>query len=154
MMHARSTSAAQRPALTVHSGPDAVYVREIAVVGPGVVGLPMAALLATAELWAPDGAPTRVTVVQRASATSGWKVGAINAGRSPIGALEPTLDELVYVCSGCRSTARYSEASDRASVRRHSGIRRAEPSGWYGDATTTSMPARSRGIMRASSCGS
>ncbi len=70
-----------------------MFVREIAVIGPGYVGLPMAALLATAELWAPDGTPTRVTVVQRPSASSGWKVGAINAGRSPIGALEPAIGD-------------------------------------------------------------
>ena len=89
------SAAAKRPALSLHGGPDPVYLREIAVVGPGVVGLPMAALLASAELWAPDGMPTRVTVVQRASTTSGWKVGAINAGRSPIGMLEPGIDELV-----------------------------------------------------------
>ena len=71
MMHARS-AAALRPALTHTPAHDQVYVREIAVVGPGVVGLPMAALLATAELWAPDGSPTRVTVVQRPSTSSGW----------------------------------------------------------------------------------
>jgi UDP-N-acetyl-D-mannosaminuronic acid dehydrogenase len=115
MMHARSITAKQRPALTLHSGPDAVYIREIAVVGPGVVGLPMAALLATAELWAPDGAPTRVTVVQRASAASGWKVGAINAGRSPIGALEPTLDELVAQGAGSgrlRATTQFADIRD------------------------------------------
>jgi 2-polyprenyl-6-methoxyphenol hydroxylase-like FAD-dependent oxidoreductase len=40
-----------------------VYVREIAVVGAGVVGVPLAALFASAELWAPDGAPARVTLV-------------------------------------------------------------------------------------------
>ena len=70
-MSARS-AALKRPALSIHSGPDPIYLREIAVVGPGVVGLPMAALLASAELWAPDGAPTRVTIVQRASTSSGW----------------------------------------------------------------------------------
>src|SRR5687767_13094783 len=90
MMLARS--AAKRQPLGLHSGPDPVFVREIAVVGPGTVGLPMAALLASAELWAPDGMPTRVTVVQRPSTSSGWKVGAINAGRSPVGALEPAID--------------------------------------------------------------
>jgi len=33
--------------------------------------------------------------VQRASPTSGWKVDAINAGRSPIGGVEPDLDAVV-----------------------------------------------------------
>src|SRR6187402_3870570 len=109
------TAAAKRPALSLHSGPDPVYLREIAVVGPGVVGLPMAALLASTELWAPDGTPTRVTVVQRASTTSGWKVGAINAGRSPIGALEPAIDELVAQGAGSgrlRATTQYGDIRD------------------------------------------
>jgi UDP-N-acetyl-D-mannosaminuronic acid dehydrogenase len=106
---------ANRPALTIHSGPDPIYLREIAVVGPGVVGLPMAALLASAELWAPDGAPARVTVVQRASTSSGWKVGAINAGRSPIGALEPEIDDLVAQGAGSgrlRATTQFADIRD------------------------------------------
>lgn len=114
MMHARS-SAALRPALSLTAAHDHVYVREIAVVGPGVVGLPMAALLATAELWAPDGAPTRVTIVQRPSTSSGWKVGAINAGRSPIGALEPAIDELVAQGAGSgrlRATTQFGDIRD------------------------------------------
>ena len=114
MMHARS-AAALRPALNLTTAHDQVYVREIAVVGPGVVGLPMAALLATAELWAPDGAPTRVTIVQRPSTSSGWKVGAINAGRSPIGALEPAIDDLVAQGAGSgrlRATTQYADIRD------------------------------------------
>jgi len=114
MMHARS-SAALRPALSFTTAHDLVYVREIAVVGPGVVGLPMAALLATANLWAPDGAMTRVTIVQRPSPTSGWKVGAINAGRSPIGALEPAIDELVAQGAGSgrlRATTQFGDIRD------------------------------------------
>ena len=113
MMSARSV--AKRHVLGLHGGPDPVYVREIAVVGPGIVGLPMAALLASAELWGPDGAPTRVTVVQRPSASSGWKVGAINAGRSPIGALEPAIDELVAQGAGSgrlRATTQYADIRD------------------------------------------
>jgi UDP-N-acetyl-D-mannosaminuronic acid dehydrogenase len=108
-------SAAKRAPLTIHSGPDPIYLREIAVVGPGVVGLPIAALLASAELWAPDGAPTRVTVVQRASTSSGWKVGAINAGRSPIGNLEPEIDDLVAHGAGSgrlRATTQYGDIRD------------------------------------------
>lgn len=70
-------------------------VRKIAVVGPGIVGMPMAALLAHARVREGSDAPARVTVIQRDSPTSGWKVGAINAGRSPIGGVEPDLDRIV-----------------------------------------------------------
>ena len=111
MMQAQSIST-QHPAAIPLSGPTPVYVREIGVVGPGMIGLPMAALLASAELWSPDGAPTRVTVVQRASPSSGWKVGAINAGRSPIGGLEPAIDELVAQGAGSgrlRATTQYAD---------------------------------------------
>ena len=113
-MQAPSTTAS-RPALTLHGSLAPVFVREIAVVGPGVVGLPMAALLASAELWSPDGTPTRVIVVQRPSASSGWKVGAINAGRSPIGALEPAIDELVAQGAGSgrlRATTQFGDIRD------------------------------------------
>jgi UDP-N-acetyl-D-mannosaminuronic acid dehydrogenase len=114
MMSARSATAKRAP-LALHDGPGPVFVREIAVVGPGVVGLPMAALLASAELWASDGAPTRVTVVQRPSTSSGWKVGAINAGRSPIGALEPAIDDLVAQGAGSgrlRATTQFADIKD------------------------------------------
>ena len=113
MTHARLS--AGRAPLALHSGPEPIFLREIAVVGPGVVGMPIAAILASAELWAPDGTPTRVTVVQRASASSGWKVGAINAGRSPIGTLEPALDELVAQGAGSgrlRATTEYGAIRD------------------------------------------
>ena len=54
----------------------------------------MAALLASAS--GTDGSPPpRVVVVQRPSASSGWKVEAINAGRSPVGGREPELDRLI-----------------------------------------------------------
>jgi len=67
---------------------------KIAVIGPGTVGMPMAALLASAS--GTDGSPPpRVVVVQRPSASSGWKVEAINAGRSPVGGREPDLDRLI-----------------------------------------------------------
>jgi len=67
---------------------------KIAVVGPGTVGMPMAALLASAV--GTDGSPPpRVVVVQRPSASSGWKVKAINAGRSPLGGIEPELERLI-----------------------------------------------------------
>jgi nucleotide sugar dehydrogenase len=67
---------------------------KIAVVGPGTVGMPLAALLASST--GTDGLlPPRVVVLQRPSATSGWKVQAINAGRSPFGVTEPELDKLI-----------------------------------------------------------
>ena len=70
-------------------------VRKIAVVGPGIVGMPMAALLAAARIREGSDQAARVVVVQRRSATSGWKVEAINAGRSVIGGIEPGLDDIV-----------------------------------------------------------
>ena len=70
-------------------------VRKIAVVGPGIVGMPMAALLAHARIKEGSEEPATVTVIQRNSTTSGWKVGAINSGRSPIGGVEPELDKVV-----------------------------------------------------------
>jgi UDP-N-acetyl-D-mannosaminuronic acid dehydrogenase len=70
-------------------------IRRVSVIGPGIVGMPMAAMLAHAFLADPEDGRGRVTVVQRGSPTSGWKVDAINAGRSPIGGVEPDLDRLV-----------------------------------------------------------
>lgn len=67
----------------------------IAVVGPGIVGMPMAALLAHARIREGSDRPAHVVVVQRNSPTSGWKVPAINEGRSPIGGVEPALDHVV-----------------------------------------------------------
>ena len=69
-------------------------VRKIAVVGPGIVGMPMAALLAHAAIRIGTDQPAHVVVLQRASATSGWKVAAINRGESVIGGVEPALDEI------------------------------------------------------------
>jgi UDP-N-acetyl-D-mannosaminuronic acid dehydrogenase len=75
---------------------DAVWsVHKIAVVGPGIVGMPMAALLAHARIHEGHDAPARVVVVQRASRTSGWKVDAINRGESVIGGVEPALNAIV-----------------------------------------------------------
>jgi UDP-N-acetyl-D-mannosaminuronic acid dehydrogenase len=71
-------------------------VSKIAVVGPGIVGMPMAALLADARVRIGTDTPAKVVVVQRNSPTSGWKVGAINAGRSVIGGIEPDLDRIVH----------------------------------------------------------
>jgi UDP-N-acetyl-D-mannosaminuronic acid dehydrogenase len=70
-------------------------VNKIGVVGPGIVGMPMAAMLANAEIRIGNTAAAPVVVVQRNSQTSGWKVDAINRGRSPIGGVEPNLDAIV-----------------------------------------------------------
>lgn len=70
-------------------------VKKIAVIGPGIVGMPMAALLAHARICEGSAHPAKVVVVQRNSPTSGWKVDAINQGRSPIGGIEPDLDRIV-----------------------------------------------------------
>ena len=90
-------------------------VRKIAVVGPGIVGMPMAAMLAHARIQEGSDQPATVTVIQRNSPTSGWKVDAINAGRSPIGGVEPDLDRVVAesVKAGLLSASHdYSAARD------------------------------------------
>ncbi len=90
-------------------------VRKIAVVGPGIVGMPMAALLAQARIREGQDTPAKVVVVQRDSPTSGWKVDAINNGRSVIGGVEPGLDAVVAdaVAEGVLSaTHRYEDVAD------------------------------------------
>ncbi len=62
--------------------------QKIGVVGMGYVGIPAAALLA-------DVPGFDVTGIQRRSQRSGWKIDALNAGRSPIEGDEPGLDELI-----------------------------------------------------------
>ena len=69
-------------------------VEKIGVIGPGIVGMPMAALLAHARIRIGTDQPAVVQVVQRNSRNSGWKVEAINQGRSVIGGIEPDLDEI------------------------------------------------------------
>jgi UDP-N-acetyl-D-mannosaminuronic acid dehydrogenase len=73
-------------------------VEKIAVIGPGIVGMPMAALLADARIKIGVDKPAGVVVVQRNSGNSGWKVDAINAGKSVIGGIEPGLDAIVRKC--------------------------------------------------------
>lgn len=90
-------------------------VRKIVVVGPGIVGMPMAALLANAKIYEGTDQPAQVVIVQRNSANSGWKVEAINAGRSPIGGVEPDLDKIVKesVAEGLlRASHSYDEVRD------------------------------------------
>jgi len=70
-------------------------VKKIGVIGPGIVGMPMAALLANANIKIGSDEPAKVVVVQRNSPTSGWKVDSINAGKSVIGGVEPALDDVV-----------------------------------------------------------
>jgi len=88
------------------------------VVGPGIVGMPMAALLAdaTRRLDTPSG---EVVVIQRNSPTSGWKVAAINRGESPIGGVEPGLDELVSLnarAGTLRASHSYAEVQDADAI--------------------------------------
>ena len=75
--------------------PETWKISKIAVIGPGIVGMPMAAMLANARIKIGTDKPARVLVVQRNSPTSGWKVAAINSGVSVIGGIEPDLDRLV-----------------------------------------------------------
>jgi UDP-N-acetyl-D-mannosaminuronic acid dehydrogenase len=70
-------------------------VEKIGVIGPGIVGMPMAALLANAQIKIGTDKPAKVCVVQRNSSNSGWKVEAINQGKSVIGGIEPGLNDVV-----------------------------------------------------------
>lgn len=90
-------------------------VRKIAVVGPGIVGMPMAALLAHARIREGSDTPAKVLVLQRNSRTSGWKVPAINRGETVIGGVEPALDATVAdaVREGILSASHsYDDAAD------------------------------------------
>jgi len=90
-------------------------VTKIVVVGPGIVGMPMAAMLAHAKIRIGTDQPAKVIVIQRNSPTSGWKVDAINAGKSVIGGIEPDLDKIVAesVSEGLLSASHeYTDASD------------------------------------------
>jgi UDP-N-acetyl-D-mannosaminuronic acid dehydrogenase len=71
-------------------------VEKIGVIGPGIVGMPMAAMLAYSKIKIGQDEPAKVVVVQRKSKTSGWKVNSINEGNSVIGGIEPELDHLVH----------------------------------------------------------
>jgi UDP-N-acetyl-D-mannosaminuronic acid dehydrogenase len=74
---------------------DSWAIRKIVVIGPGIVGVPMAALLAHQRICEGTSEPASVVVLQRPSPSSGWKVEAVNAGRSPIGGIEPALDTII-----------------------------------------------------------
>ena len=62
--------------------------KNIAVVGMGYVGIPVAALLADV-----DGFD--VTGIQRRSQRSGWKIDVLNSGKSPFNSEELGLDDLI-----------------------------------------------------------
>jgi UDP-N-acetyl-D-mannosaminuronic acid dehydrogenase len=70
-------------------------VRRIAVVGPGFIGMPTAALLAYARVRVGSEDPAHVVVVQRSAGSLGWQTDAINSGRSPIGGIEPGLESII-----------------------------------------------------------
>jgi UDP-N-acetyl-D-mannosaminuronic acid dehydrogenase len=71
-------------------------LKKIGVIGPGIVGMPMAALLAQAKIKIGSEEPAKVVIVQRDSVNSGWKVQAINDGKSVIGGIEPELDDITH----------------------------------------------------------
>jgi UDP-N-acetyl-D-mannosaminuronic acid dehydrogenase len=69
-------------------------IEKIGVIGPGIVGMPMAAMLAHARIKIGTDQPAKVIIIQRESVNSGWKVNAINNGKSVIGGIEPELDPI------------------------------------------------------------
>jgi UDP-N-acetyl-D-mannosaminuronic acid dehydrogenase len=71
-------------------------IEKIGVIGPGIVGMPMAAMLANAGIKIGTDKPAKVIVVQRDSVNSGWKVDSINNGKSVIGGIEPELDDITH----------------------------------------------------------
>jgi UDP-N-acetyl-D-mannosaminuronic acid dehydrogenase len=90
-------------------------VKKICVIGPGIVGMPMAALLANARIKIGSTRPAEVVVIQRNSCFSGWKVEAINSGESTIGGIEPELNSVVSQLVSenlLRASHNYSELKD------------------------------------------
>ncbi len=71
-------------------------IEKIGIIGPGIVGMPMAAMLANAKIKIGTDQPAKVVVIQRNSVNSGWKVNAINSGKSVIGGIEPELDDITH----------------------------------------------------------
>ncbi|MFZ2052744.1 MAG: nucleotide sugar dehydrogenase [Candidatus Aminicenantales bacterium] len=100
---------------TAGISPENWRVEKIAVIGAGIVGIPMAAALARARIRIGTDNAARVVLVQRDSPTSGWKVAAVNSGRSPIGGVEPGLQGIVEeaVSGGAlRASHDYGECRD------------------------------------------
>ncbi len=90
-------------------------VEKIGVVGPGIVGMPMASMLAHAKIKIGTKEPAQVVIVQRNSKNSGWKVDSINAGKSVIGGIEPDLYDITReaVSAGnLKASSDFSELSD------------------------------------------
>jgi UDP-N-acetyl-D-mannosaminuronic acid dehydrogenase len=90
-------------------------IEKIGVIGPGIVGMPMASMLAKARIRIGTDTPAKVLVVQRDSRNSGWKVDCINSGKSVIGGIEPELDDITRegVEAGVLSaTSDFSKLSD------------------------------------------
>ena len=71
-------------------------IEKIGVIGPGIVGMPMAAMLANAGIKIGTDKPAKVVIIQRDSKNSGWKVESINSGKSVIGGIEPELDAITH----------------------------------------------------------
>lgn len=95
--------------------PDSWKVEKIGVIGPGIVGMPMASLLANAQIKIGTDKPAKVVVIQRKSTNSGWKVDAINQGKSVIGGIEPDLDQITrsaFDAGTLSASAEYSALSD------------------------------------------
>ncbi len=91
----------------------------IAVIGAGVVGVPMAALLAESRISTPAGQAGNVILVQRPSRTSGWKVEALNAGKNPLGGVEPGLEQMIARAVGSgslRATTDLAEIRDAGTI--------------------------------------
>lgn len=75
-------------------------IEKIGVVGPGIVGMPMASMLAHAKIKIGTDQPAKVIIIQRDSQNSGWKVDSINNGKSVIGGIEPDLDDITKEAVG------------------------------------------------------
>jgi UDP-N-acetyl-D-mannosaminuronic acid dehydrogenase len=73
---------------------DTWKIEKIGVIGPGIVGMPMASMLAHAKIKIGTEQPAKVIIIQRDSKNSGWKVDSINKGKSVIGGIEPDLDDI------------------------------------------------------------
>jgi len=74
--------------------PESWKIEKIGVIGPGIVGMPMASLLANSQIKIGTNSPAKVIIIQRKSVNSGWKIEAINKGKSVIGGIEPDLDQI------------------------------------------------------------
>ena len=74
--------------------PESWKIAKIGVIGPGIVGMPMASLLANAQIKIGTEEPAKVIIIQRKSVNSGWKIDSINKGKSVIGGIEPDLDRI------------------------------------------------------------